>query len=262
LKALVTGAPGFIGSRLVPALIDRGFKVRGLAFPGEDAEGLTALGVEVRFGDITEPDSLEGLCEDIDTVFHLAGRIDFWGARRLFFDSIVEGTRNMLDEASGRGIRFVYASSVCAIGSNRHLKGYTEADPVHKTGIPYADAKREAEKLVWSYHEKGTVKGTVFRPANVVGPGSVWVKGLVENFSSGFVPLFDGGRYSASLVYIDNLTDGIVRAGTSKVGIGRTYHFRDDWDVTWKRYLTDLAAIVGKKPSRSLPFRLVWPSLS
>ena len=258
LKALVTGAPGFIGSHLVPALLDRGFEVRGPAFPGEKTDRLLAQGVDVRIADITKLGSLEGLCDEIDIVFHLAGRIAYWGAKSLFFDSIVEGTRHMLDEASGKGIRFVYASSVCAIGSNRHLKGYTEEDAVHKTGIPYADAKQEAEKLVRSYHEKGAVKATIIRPANVIGPGSVWVKDLIENLQNGFVPLFDGGRYSASLVYVDNLVDGIIRAGTSDAGIGRTFQFRDDWDVTWKRYLTDLAAVVGKKPSISLPFRVVW----
>lgn len=259
MKALVTGAAGFIGSHLTRELLERGFVVRGLALPGQDAGWLEALGVEVRFGDMTEPGSIEGLCDGVDIAFHLAGRIEYWGPRRLFFESIVDGTKNVLDEASGKVSRFVYASSVCAIGTNRHLKGHREEDPVRKTGIPYADAKQEAEEVVWEYHDRGAVLGTVFRPANVVGPGSVWVRDTVDSFLNSSVPLFDGGRYSASLVYVDNLVDGIIRAGTLDAGIGRTYQFRDDWDVTWKRYLTDLGAMVGKKPSVSLPFRLVWP---
>ncbi len=259
MKALVTGAAGFIGSSLTPELLKRDIDVRGLVLPGENPERLEAQGVEVRTGDITDPGSIRGLCRGIDIVFHLAGRIAYWGPRRLFFESIVEGTRNVLDEASGKVTRFVYASSVCALGSDRHLLGLGEEDPVRKTGIPYADAKQEAEKVVWEYHDKGAVKGTVFRPANVVGPGSVWVRDTVDSFLNSSVPLFDHGRYSASLVYVDNLVDGIIRAGTLGVGAGRTYHFRDDWDVTWKEYLTDLGAMVGKRPAASLPFRLVWP---
>jgi len=72
------------------------------------------------------------------------------------------------------------------------------------------------------------------------------------------VPLIDRGRYSASLVYIANLVDGLVLAGRSEAASSQTYFFRDDWEVTWKAYLTDLAAMVGKKPGFSLPFRLAW----
>jgi 2-alkyl-3-oxoalkanoate reductase len=259
MQALVTGACGFIGSHLTPRLLDEGMEVRALAFPGEDAEGLESLGAEVRFGDITDPQSLEGLCDGVDIVFHLAGRIAIWGPRKAFFASIVEGTRNLLEESSGKVSRFVYASSVCAIGTNRHLVGHGEDDPVRKTGIPYADAKQEAEKLVWKYHEAEALEGTVFRPTNVIGPGSVWVRDIIDTLRNGILPLFDGGRYSASLVYVDNLVDGIVLASTLDIGSGRTYQFRDDWDVTWKHYLSDLGAVVDKKPRGSIPFRVIWP---
>jgi nucleoside-diphosphate-sugar epimerase len=76
------------------------------------------------------------------------------------------------------------------------------------------------------------------------------------------VPLFDGGRYSASLIYVDNLVDGIILAGTKDIAKGKTYQLRDDWDVTWKRYVTDLGAFIGKKPSISIPYHaarsLAW----
>ena len=64
------------------------------------------------------------------------------------------------------------------------------------------------------------------------------------------VPLFDGGRYSASFVYVDNLVDGIIRAGTMDIAKGKAYHFRDDWNVTWKEYITDLGSFIGKRPVR------------
>ncbi len=259
MKVLITGVCGFIGSHLARRLLSEGHQVRGLSLPGESAKELEALGMEMRAGDITRPESIRGLCDGMDTVFHLAGRVTYWGPRRLFFSSILEGTRNLLDEATDKDLRFVYASSVCAIGTDRHLEGHREEDPVRKTGIPYADAKQEAEKLLWDYHQRGAVRGTVFRPTNVIGPGSVWVKDMVNNLLQGKVPLIDGGRHSASLVGIDNLVEGIVLAGTLDAGIGQTFHFRDDWEVNWKRYLTDLGEMVGKKPSASIPFWLAWP---
>ena len=72
------------------------------------------------------------------------------------------------------------------------------------------------------------------------------------------MPLIDRGRYSASLIYVDNLVDGIIRAGTCAQAAGQIYHLRDDWQVTWKRYLTDLAALIGKKPLGNIPFSVAW----
>ena len=96
----------------------------------------------------------------------------------------------------------------------------------------------------------------IVRPANVTGPGSIWVAEVGDRFKKGPVPLLDQGRYSASLVYVDNLVDGLLLAGTRDNAFCKTYFFRDDWQVTWKEYLTDLSAMLGKKPMFSLPYRL------
>ncbi len=72
------------------------------------------------------------------------------------------------------------------------------------------------------------------------------------------VPLIDGGRHSASLVYVDSLVDGIIRAGTVEAARGKAYHFRDDWRVSWKRYVNDLGAMIGKRPRGSVPFHAAW----
>ena len=75
-----------------------------------------------------------------------------------------------------------------------------------------------------------------------------------------FFPLIDGGKHSASLVYIDNLVDGIILAATQEAAVGRTYHFRDDYEVTWKTYFSDLAAAIGATPNfAKLPFPIAWP---
>ncbi len=81
---------------------------------------------------------------------------------------------------------------------------------------------------------------------------------LGKQFLKSVVPLVDKGQYSASLIYVDNLVDGIIKAGTSDAASGQTYQLRDDWDVTWKQYLTDLSALFGKKPTGSLPYFLAW----
>ncbi len=256
MKALVTGATGFIGSVLTRELVGQGHEVRALVLPGENTTALEKLGVEILSGDLLKREAIRGICEGIDTVFHLAGRVTDWGTREQFYTAIYDATCNLLHEAMGKASRFVYISSIAAIGMGRHMKGIRETDPAFRSGIPYNDAKLDTEKLVMCVHAAGSMACTVIRPSNVTGPGSVWVKDIVEKMLSMPLPLIDGGRYSSSFIYVDNLVDGIILAGTLEIGKGKTYQLRDDWDVSWKQYISDLGSFVGKKPLGSLPYGL------
>ena len=75
MRALVTGAGGFIGRRLVFSLMAKGYAVRGLYLPEEDAEAAISHGVEVTRGDLTDPTTLEGIANGVTVVFHLAARV-------------------------------------------------------------------------------------------------------------------------------------------------------------------------------------------
>lgn len=259
MKALVTGAAGFIGSYLCRDLLAQGIEVTAFALPGENVQPLRERGIDVRFGDLTEAANLKGCCDGIDLVFHLAARVTDWGPRQAFYSIIYDATGNLLEEAAGKASRFIFVSSIAACGLGRHLKGHKESDSCSKSGIPYNDAKLDAEVLIRDLSSKRKIPCTVVRPANVIGPGSVWVRDVLDRFRTPLsVPLIDGGRHSASLIYVENLTDGIVKAGTMDVAIGQTYQLRDDWFVTWKRYLTDLGIMIGKKPSLPVSFHLAW----
>lgn len=253
--SLVTGATGFIGSHLVRELIAKKHRVRALLLPGEDASILEAMGVEVRRGDLTNPDSLLGVADGIDVIFHLAARVTDWGTRKQFYDAIFTATKNLFDQAEGKAKRFVYTSSVAALGCDRNLRGVKETDPPQKSGIPYNDAKADTEQLVRDTHARGRIACTIIRPANVTGPGSVWVRDVLDKLK-GVLPLVGDGSQSSSFVFIDNLVDGIVLAGTKDIAAGKTYHFRDDWEVSWKQYLHDLGSFIGKKPIGQLPLGL------
>ncbi|MFP4446174.1 MAG: NAD-dependent epimerase/dehydratase family protein [Desulfosudaceae bacterium] len=258
MKVLITGAAGFMGTALCRRLAETGNTVTALIFPGEPVDHIRDCVSKTVEGDITRPETLQGVGDNIDVVYHLAARVLDYGTRRQFYGSIVDGTRNMLNACADRAGRFVYVSSICACGTGRHMKGMKESDPCVKTGVYYGDAKMAAEELVRTYDGRFAGGWAIIRPANVTGPGSVWVREVAERFQTGIVALFDQGRYSASLIYIDNLTDGLVLAGKKEAAAGQTYFMRDDWQVTWKRYLTDLAAMLDKRPWFSLPFRPAW----
>jgi nucleoside-diphosphate-sugar epimerase len=256
MKALVTGAGGTIGSRLCRRLLDRGDAVRGLFLPDEPLADLE--GVEVARGDITRPETLDGVAKDIDCVFHLAARVADWGSMDLFRSIMAQGTANLLEQCVGKVDRFVHVSSIAAYGFGRHMKGFTEDAPQVLCGVPYADTKIYGEMVVKGYTFGTDTSYTIIRPANVLGPRSVWVTDVVDAYLRGPVPLCDGGRYSTSFVYVDNLVDGVVLAADSEKARGRAYNFRDDYKVTWKEYVQQLGSIIGKKPMGSLPTRVAW----
>lgn len=258
MKVLVTGAAGFIGSHLCRRLRRIGIGVRALLLPQEPSSGLEAIGVEVFRGDLLEPRSLEGLTDSIEIVYHLAARVTDWGRPESFRDIIVNGTQNLLERSWRHCRRFLFVSSIAAYGVGRTMRGFTEETPCVKTGIPYGDSKMEAEERVMGFHGKGDLGCTIVRPSNVIGPGSVWVRDALDAFRRGPVPLIDAGRHSASLLAVENLVDGIVLASTNLAASGHCFNFRDSWSVTWKQYLTDLSAMIGKRPGLSMPFGAAW----
>ncbi len=260
-KILVTGAGGFIGSVLCKKLLKLDFKLTVLLLPGETSPLQDNPNIKILFGDITKSESIKGLFNGIDIVYHLAGRVHHYGRRKLFYDAIYYGTENLLNETINQKIeRFIYISSFCACGMGRHLNGLTEEDPVFKTGASYADAKLDAENLVKEYGEKYNLKFSIVRPSNVIGPNSVWVKDMIATQQKSLIfPVVAGGKYNAALVSVDNLVDGLILVGTKDVAENQTYHFRDDWDVTWKEYLKDMEKFVDKKiRTIKLPFFLAW----
>ena len=259
MNAVVTGAGGFIGSHLCRRLCKEGVKVRGLFLPGEDARELEAAGVEVFRGDLLKPESLAGLLDgQPGTVFHLAARVLDWGSRDAFYRIIVKGTENLLD-LNGPVARFVFLSSIGAYGVGRNMEGFTEETPCKRTGVPYGDCKMEAEALVRT-RIVGKDRGyTIIRPANVIGPGSVWVREALNTFFRGPVPLINGGDFSASLVDVENLVEGIWLAASLDEGTNECFNLRDHWNVTWKQYLSDLGELVGMKPRGNLPSAAAWP---
>lgn len=258
MKALVTGAGGFIGSFLSKALLDSGHEVRGLFLPTENADTATTLGIDVYRGDLTRPKTLKGIGEGVDTVFHLAARVSDWGSHRVFRKIMVDGTRHLLEACHDDLKRFVYVSSIAALGLGRDLVGLDESAERIRCGIPYCDTKIDAENLVAEGCGNRHIPYTIVRPANVIGPGSAWVRDVLDAFLDGPMPLVAKGAAPGAFVYVENLVDGMMLAAESDTANGKTYHFRDDYPLTWGEYLTTVGSWIGRKPSLSLPFKAAW----
>lgn len=263
-NVLVTGAGGFIGSYLCPRLVKAGYSVTALDISEAAAERLRKQGLKVVVADLSRPETLKGVCNGMDAIIHLAAWLGPWGKREKFYDGIYLSTQYLLEAVADNKPHFIYFSSFCAAGAGGrtdHLRYHKEDDYEYKTGTSYyCDFKYEAEKLVYQYHDKGKVSASVVRPANVIGPGSVWVTNNVNMMlRSSKYQIIDEGVYHAALIYVENLVDGVMLVLEKAASRGRTYHFMDDYPVRWKDYINDLAAMLGKKVDIvNVPFQAAW----
>ena len=173
MKALVTGATGFIGANVVRALLKRDYKVRALVRPGSDRRNLEGLEVELAEGDVRDYDSVRRAMEGCGVVFHVAALYSFWvRPRRLIYEVNVEGTRNVLRAALERRVeRVVYTSSVATLGFHPDGKPADERTPVDPRRITgdYKRSKYLAEQVALQFFQKG-LPVVVVNPSFPVGP--------------------------------------------------------------------------------------------
>ncbi len=253
---LVTGASGLIGRGVVARLLADGHQVRGFVLAGEDVTRFPELaarpGLELVRGDITDAGSVAAATRGAGRVIHLAAVVGDWGPTALFERINVGGTRHVLDAATAAGVeRFLMVSSIVVYGSQLATGLCDEYAPREHGVGPYSRSKRASEELALDYHGFGRVPVTVVRPGNVFGPGSaLWVDELVRLARRGLGLWLGDGTGDATLAYVDNVVDVIVRALGHRAAAGRIYNAIDAGGVSWRAYLTDLARVAGAAPPR------------
>lgn len=176
MKALVTGATGFVGGAVARALVRAGVDVRVLVRPGSDLRNLEGLAVERAAGDLRDPASLEPALAGCRHLYHVAAHYALWAKDpSIFYDINVTGTKNLLEAARRAGIeRTVYCSTIGAIGLPPGGGPGTEETPVsldHMAGH-YKRSKYLAEQEVMKLAHGG-LPVVIVNPSAPVGEADV-----------------------------------------------------------------------------------------
>jgi nucleoside-diphosphate-sugar epimerase len=254
MKIAVTGGSGFIGSHLVERLVSEGHKVKAFARKTSNIKLLEKLDVKLVYGDVTDRGSVERLVDDVDVVYHVAGKV-YMGSKKEFWNVNVQGTVNMLEACLDRSIdRFVYTSTIGVMGSVRN-------PPADETGVynplsPYDESKCKAEKTALWYCRENGVPVTVVRPTVVYGPRNMYLLRLYHWIQRGDFRLIGGMNNLMHPCYIENFLDGVTLAAEKPRAIGEVYIIGDEKPVTWREYVNDIAEALGVNlPDRHVP---VW----
>jgi dihydroflavonol-4-reductase len=173
MKALVTGATGFIGGNLIRELVKQGFMVKALVRKESSWRNLEGLKVEVAPGDLRDRVSLDRALEGCDLLFHVAAEYTFWCPEPgTIYETNVQGTRNILDAAMHKGIkRVVYTSTESTVGIDQRGCLGNEAMEVDAGCLAgdYKKSKYLAEKVALEMCRQG-LPIVVVNPTMPVGP--------------------------------------------------------------------------------------------
>ncbi len=241
MTVLVTGATGFIGPHVAHALRARDLPVRALVRDPSRGSRLTAWGVELVAGDVTDPPPLAAACAGIDCVVHLVAIIK--GRPQDFERVMSQGTRNVVAAAQEAGVRrFVLAS---ALGLDERTKD----------AVPYFRAKWEMERAV----KESGLEHVIFRPSFVFGRDG----GVLPTFVrlarfAPVTPIVGPGTQRMQPIWVEDLAEYYARSVDEPAAAGRTFEVGGPDVVTWNEFWERLKRTLGvRRPSIHMPFGMM-----
>jgi nucleoside-diphosphate-sugar epimerase len=261
---LVTGATGFIGSRVVEGLLELGFQhVRCFARSSKGRNRLETLArisgigsrIEIITGNLLSPQDCVGAAKNVEVIFHLAAGRGEKSFPDAFVNSVVT-TRNLLEAAASHGClkRFVNISSFSVYSNQQksQRKLLDESCPVEQSpalrGEAYCFAKVEQDQIVIEYGKTRAIPYAIVRPGQVYGPGNEGITGRVGIGTFGIF-LHMGGSNTLPLTYVDNCADAIILIGLKHGADGQIFNVVDDDLPTSRKFLRLYKKNVGTFPS-------------
>ncbi len=241
MRAMVTGATGFVGSHLVEALRQRGDDVTAIARSSRKAQPLTALGVSVVPGDLHDAAALQRAVEGQDIVYHVAGLVaarneaEFLRANR-------EGTENVVAAVGRAGVtRLVFVSSLAAAGPaprGAPLSGDEPPAPV----TAYGRSKLAAEQAV----RRSGLSWSIVRPPIVYGPRDREILKVFRLARLRIAPVFGDGGQELVAVHAGDLARALISVASSPSTIARTYTACHPEVFTSSQFGVAVAAAMGR----------------
>jgi nucleoside-diphosphate-sugar epimerase len=266
-RILVTGGTGFIGSALVRALVRGGAEVRSLDNDSRGTSrrlGAEAASVDLRVGDIRDPEAVAEAVAGVDCVCHLAyvnGTEFFYTKPALVLEVAVKGMINVLDACLAHGVRDLVLASSSEVYQTPARVPTDERVPLVVPDVlnprySYGGGKIICELLAINYGRSNFDRVAIFRPHNVYGP-DMGVEHVIPQLilrlreiaarEAGPVelPIQGSGEETRAFIYIDDLVDGAMRVIEQGEHLG-IYHIGNDAETRIIDLAHEIAAVYGR----------------
>ena len=242
---LVTGATGFVGRRVVEALISGGNSVRALVRSEAAASVLPRDGVESVHGDVLDPESLRAACQGVEAVLHLSAVIR--EKRSQTFQGVnYRGTKNVVDAAEAAGVeRLVYASTI----------GATD-----ETGLPYLRSRWLAEREV----ARSAISHTTLRFSVGFGDGDQFFNVLAAQVRLlPVVPVAGDGKAKFQPIAVEDVARCLIAAYRNQGTEGKTVELGGPEHLSYDEMLDLVAETMGARIRKvHLPVALIRPGVA
>ncbi len=251
MRVLLTGATGFLGSRVLERLLARGYEVRALVRPSSDRSALSGRGVELVEGELgTSGTGIDGplarALDGCDLVIHAGARVETSGDWGLFHNANVGGTHDLLEAARAAGVRrFVHVSSLGIFdipASGVRIDEGADYDHEPRLRGHYTRSKIHADRVVAAAIRAGA-PAVIVRPGILYGAGRPLYRGrLSRSVGSSLLLVVGSAGYRPPLCYVDNAADAVVQAGEHPGASGGMFNVVDDPELTHETYFRLLAS--------------------
>ena len=258
---LITGATGFVGSKLAETLIESDYQIKVFVRNQDKLSKTIRNKCQVVVGDISEFNDVLSAVSGVDIIINCAANVSTWDNWDAYYKVNVLGVENLVKAVKQNNpniSRILHVSTV-------DVYGFPDAPCDENSQIKiegnygYGKSKAMGEILLRKYCNENDIAYTVFRPTNIIGPNGQFVQRIGMELKSGLMLKINGGSLNCGFLYIDNLLSYMLWEIENNQAINKCYNICDNNNVCWNEFIKVFKnKISGRGVVLNLPYKLAY----